>query len=77
LRWFTKGFYKVWQNEDEVVMTDLRMGAEPSYVFSFVVGHLAPEQAVIPARRLAPERDFGQLKKAWCRIWSENIHSCS
>ena len=77
LRWFTKGFYKVWQNEDAVVMTDLRMGAEPSYVFSFVVGHLAPERAVIPARRLAPERDFGQLKKAWCRIWSENIRSCS
>ena len=77
LRWFTKGFYKVWQNEDAVVMTDLRMGAEPSYVFSFVVGHLAPERALIPSRRLAPERDFGQLKKAWCRIGSENIRSCS
>ncbi len=70
LSWFTKGFYKVTLEGDEVVMTDLRMGAEPSYVFSFVVGH-ASLQAQAPAvRQLESGRDLGFLKKAWQRLWS-------
>ena len=70
LRWFTKGFYKVWQQGDEVVMTDLRMGAEPSYVFSFVVGTAASEAAPSTIRQLEPKRDVSLLKKAWHRLWS-------
>lgn len=71
LQWFTKGFFKVWQEGSQVVMTDLRMGAEPSYVFSFVVGTLDQERPVVSSRRLKSERDFTLLKKAWCRIWSD------
>jgi len=70
LRWFSKGFYKVWQQGDEVIMTDLRMGAEPSYVFSFAVGRSASAVAPTAARQLEPLRDFSLLKKAWRRIWS-------
>ena len=71
LRWFTKGFYKVWQVDDSVVISDLRMGAEPGYVFSFIVAqegnpHLRP----IPAQRLPANRDLSQLKNVWMRIWS-------
>jgi len=70
LRWFTKGYYKVSQQENAVIMTDLRMGAEPSYVFSFVVGEAASAPIAVPARQLEPKRDFGLLKKIWRRLWS-------
>lgn len=70
LRWFSKGFYKVWKQGDKVVMTDLRMGAEPSYVFSFVVGKTASPPIALPPQQLEPNRDFSLLKKAWRRLWS-------
>lgn len=38
LQWFTQGFYRVARRGDDVVITDLRMGVEPVYVFSFAVG---------------------------------------
>ena len=34
---FSKGFYKLHVQDARVLMTDLRMGQEPSYVFSFAV----------------------------------------
>ncbi len=40
LTWFTHGFYRVSRQADRVVITDLRMGVEPVYVFSFAVGRL-------------------------------------
>lgn len=35
---FTDGFFKVQRNSDNLVVTDLRMGQEPDYVFSFDIG---------------------------------------
>ncbi|MDH5541048.1 MAG: metal-dependent hydrolase, partial [Rhizobacter sp.] len=35
--WFTGGFYKLQRADGGVVITDLRMGQEPGYVFSFLV----------------------------------------
>jgi inner membrane protein len=35
---FTDGFFKVQRNNDKLVVTDLRMGQEPDYVFSFDIG---------------------------------------
>jgi len=52
LAWFTHGFYRVSRQDDRVVMTDLRMGVEPVYVFSFAVGRL--EQG--GARAAEPEQ---------------------
>lgn len=37
LQWFTKGYYKVWQDSGTVVISDLRMGIEGGYVFNFRV----------------------------------------
>ena len=53
-----------------LVISDLRMGAEPNYVFSFVVGQTSPEKVGVAARQLEKNRDLAQLKKAWRRIWS-------
>jgi len=35
---FTDGFFKVQQDGARLVVTDLRMGQEPDYVFSFDIG---------------------------------------
>ena len=35
---FTDGFFKVQRNKEHLVVTDLRMGQEPDYVFSFDIG---------------------------------------
>ncbi len=71
LRWFTKGFYKVWLADGSVVISDLRMGSEPSYVFSFIVAKTGnPHLSPVPAQRLPADRNLGQLKNVWARIWS-------
>ena len=38
---FTKGLYGVYVNNQQVIISDLRMGVEGAYVFSFVVGEQA------------------------------------
>lgn len=71
LKWFTKGYYKVWQNSDEVIISDLRMGMEPNYVFSFAVGRKSnPHVLPMSAERIRQSRDLAALKKVWQRIWS-------
>lgn len=37
MAWFTRGFYKLEEREGHVRITDLRMGQEPAYTFSFGV----------------------------------------
>lgn len=46
LTWFTHGFYRVSEEDGRVVITDLRMGVEPVYVFSFAVGERLGDTAV-------------------------------
>jgi len=47
LQWFTNGFYSVRASSPEIVMTDLRMGVEGSYVSAF---WLAGSRTVLPRR---------------------------
>ncbi len=71
LHWFTHGFYAVGQRGPDIVVTDLRMGLEPSYVFRFKVGTAADHRA-IPAgsRRIRDEGRLDQLRWVWQRIWT-------
>jgi inner membrane protein len=72
---FSKGFYKLQQDGDRVSITDLRMGQEPAYTFSFVVAErrsaavplAAPEQV---GRRPDLGRFFPWL---WQRIQGEPL----
>lgn len=71
LRWFTHGFLKAQRHEGELVLADLRMGAEPDYSFRFVVARDgAGGWQPIPPRQLkwpwAPSR---RLPDVWYRIW--------
>ncbi|MCP5156131.1 MAG: metal-dependent hydrolase [Ectothiorhodospiraceae bacterium] len=72
LRWFTKGFYAVTLEDEAVVMSDLRMGVEPDYVFRFAVGAVGnPHPRPVPAARVAPTRDLSRLEWLWARIWRQ------
>lgn len=62
LKWFTKGFYGVRSIEDDIIMSDLRMGLEPDlYVFQFVVSDN-------PVTQYKPKRDISRFGLLWSRM---------
>ncbi|MCU7828466.1 MAG: metal-dependent hydrolase [Candidatus Thiodiazotropha sp. (ex Myrtea sp. 'scaly one' KF741663)] len=74
LRWFTRGFYRVREIDGRLEITDLRMGFEPRYAFSFVVGHR--QDGVIgplipPERAPAEYPDAEALRWVWLRMLGE------
>lgn len=74
LQWFTKGAYSVRQIENNVVLSDLRMGAECSYVFNFNVGRVTENGVVLGDLEKTTNRpDSSALGKLWNRIWEPNI----
>jgi inner membrane protein len=58
-----------------VVMTDLRMGQTPWFVFSFVVAEREEDRvASVPAQQVPSERPpASALPRLWRRIWSEDV----
>ncbi len=69
LRWFTKGFYRVVPEGNGVVISDLRMGVDPDYVFAFRVAEIGnPRLKTIVPERVPTERDFGRLRGLWERM---------
>lgn len=72
LRWFTGGYYSVSSREGKIVITDLRMGQEPNYVFRFVVGRKAnPHPEPLPPRQLPMAFELRELGWTWRRIFDE------
>ncbi len=73
LQWFTKNFYSANLKNNDIVITDLRMGGEPDYVFSFKVAEMAnPHPQPAPVERMPMQRDWDGLNWIWERIWDEN-----
>ena len=69
LKWFTKDFYAAELYDSDIVITDLRMGLEPEYVFRFKVGTLGnPHPRPVPVERLPGILDFERLHWIWARI---------
>lgn len=72
LAWFTKDFYRVARDGDAITLTDLRMGQEPAYVFSFVVGReVAGAVVAVPPVRAPLEEGWspGELAgELWARV---------
>lgn len=58
MRWFTHGFMAIEQRATSAVLTDLRMGMAPDYIFSFVVARDVAGRwtTVHPAERLPSPR---------------------
>lgn len=71
LRWFNQGYMKAEVRDRQLVLSDLRMGAEPDYSFRFVV---AEREGLgwreIPPRQIAwPWQASRRLAQMWNRIW--------
>ncbi|WP_395344703.1 metal-dependent hydrolase [Ningiella sp. W23] len=74
LKWFTKGFYAIKNEEDKVILSDLRMGVECSYVFNFTVG--VKENDAIQLgdfEQVANRPDFSKMQYIWARIFDPNV----
>jgi inner membrane protein len=72
LQWFTHGFLKAERRDGKLVLSDLRMGAEPDYSFRFAVarehgGGWVPQ----PVEQLKwPWEAARRLPAMWHRIWN-------
>jgi inner membrane protein len=71
LRWFSRDFVKASVAGDRLLITDLRMGQEPVYVFSHVVATRGnPHWEAVPTERISPAIDERVLLDAWQRMWT-------
>ncbi len=74
LQWFTRGIYSVSRLEDDIVITDLRLGVESSYAFRFKVGEYSnPHARAVTPELLTAVRDLSQLPQLWARIWDSSV----
>jgi inner membrane protein len=71
LRWFSRDFVKASIDDDRLLITDLRMGQEPLYVFTHVVAAGGnPHWESIPTELISPTIDERVLLDAWKRMWT-------
>lgn len=72
LRWFSRDFVKASVENDKLVISDLRMGQEPLYVFRHVVAERSNPHWQAVATELLPFSTGNRaLGETWRRIWSE------
>lgn len=86
IAWFSKGFFRMRERDGRLTITDLRMGQEPFYVFSFEVARRASPLAEVEPIRVG-SRDamnsgqrsdwLGQLGRTsrwlWLRMLGEDL----
>lgn len=74
LRWFAQDFVQARVENDRLVLSDLRMGREPTYVFSYVVARRGNPHWVKTPGELLPV-SFGDraLGEVWDRIWRDTV----
>lgn len=72
---FSKGFFKLEQIGARMLISDLRMGQEPVYVFSFAVAQRqSPPVPMIPARQIGARLDLERgLPWLWRRALGEPL----
>jgi inner membrane protein len=75
LAWFNHGFQKAQVRDGVLVLSDLRMGAEPDYAFNFAVAERdGAAWRAIPARQLRwPWQATRRLTSMWQRIWIQPL----
>jgi inner membrane protein len=68
---FSQGCWKMWRQGDKLLMADVRMGLEPLYVFTFVVGEISSPARPVARTELVRSRiDAGRgLAWLWPRMW--------
>jgi len=75
LRDFSKGFYALRQDGSRVVISDLRMGQEPTYIFAFVVAERHSAALPLPAPvQVGSRPDIGRaLDWLWRRALGQPL----
>jgi inner membrane protein len=70
LQWFTKGFYAIKRDDNNIILADLRMGVECAYVFTFVVGEYIDGSVVAGSyEKVSGRPDLSKIGNIWDRIW--------
>lgn len=74
LRWFNHGFMKAQQRDETLIVSDLRMGLEPDYIFNFVVAeqNRGKWREIPPWQLQWPWNAAGRLREMWTRIWEKS-----
>ena len=71
LRWFSRDFVKAGVVDGRLLITDLRMGQEPIYVFTHVVAARGnPHWEPVATELISPAIDERVLMDAWRRMWT-------
>jgi inner membrane protein len=72
---FSQGFYKLHEQAGKAFITDLRMGQEPNYIFSFAVAQRGSDWVALDKpeqQRARPDIARG-LPWLWQRMWGDAI----
>lgn len=73
LQWFADGFVGASVQDETLILSDLRMGEHPDYVFRHAVARYGnPHWHGIEPERLPSAIPIRQLKLIWQRIWDES-----
>ncbi|EAV43812.1 hypothetical protein SIAM614_11828 [Stappia aggregata IAM 12614] len=58
LQWFSRGYYRAEQENDKIVISDLRMGMTPNYAFRFAIADVQDQgiRAMSPVRVTSEQR---------------------
>ena len=74
LKWFSRGYYSASKEGADIMMTDLRMGMEPYYIFRFKVGEWNGKGPVpVTNERRRQGRPLKMIPIIFSRIWDEGI----
>lgn len=66
LKWFSRGVYRADLEEQNIVVSDLRMGLTPSYVFRFAIAGYAFEEATsIPPQAVTNRMETIEQDLSW------------
>jgi inner membrane protein len=70
IAWFSHGFFGMREHAGRVLISDLRMGQEPVYVFTFLVARRTDQGLeIVPPQRVAVDRNVGEnLRSLWRRL---------
>ncbi|MBP2170684.1 inner membrane protein [Erwinia toletana] len=65
--WFSHGFFAMREQRGHLLITDLRMGEDPHYTFTFDLGKPAQQQAVAASRQEMPRPSLASSFSLWWR----------
>lgn len=69
LAWFSHGYFKVSEHKGLISITDLRMGLEPYYTFTFAVAQRSKPHPKAPLNFIAPQQATRSINREQSLQW--------